>query len=49
MKKKLIESKGKIIGAVINNLEPDKEDRYFYYHYNYGKDHILSPSKEIAP
>ncbi len=36
-KQKIIESKGKIIGAVVNNIEPEKEDSYYYYHY-YGKE-----------
>lgn len=27
------EAKGNIIGVIINNLEPEKEDRYYYYHY----------------
>lgn len=33
--KKVREAKGKIIGAVINNIQLEKEDRYYYYHYNY--------------
>lgn len=38
VKKKLVEAKGKILGVVVNNLEPEKEDRYYYYHYDYGKE-----------
>ncbi len=32
-KKKVLEAKGKIIGAVINNVVPEKEDSCYYYHY----------------
>jgi len=32
-KKKIAESKGKVIGAVINNVLPEKEDSAYYYHY----------------
>jgi len=34
-KKKLIEAKASIIGAVINNLSSGSQDRYYYYHYSY--------------
>jgi len=34
-KKKLIDAKSKIIGAVLNNLESELHDRYYYYHYSY--------------
>jgi len=34
-KKKLIEAKANIIGAVLNNLEPELQDHYYYYHYSY--------------
>ena len=33
-KKKIVDTKGKIIGAVINNIHPEKEDKYYYYHYS---------------
>lgn len=36
-KQKIIEAKGKIIGVVVNNIEPEKEDSYYYYHY-YGRE-----------
>ncbi|MBU1125005.1 MAG: polysaccharide biosynthesis tyrosine autokinase [Candidatus Omnitrophica bacterium] len=37
-KAKILEAKGKIIGVVINNVQPEKEDKYYYYHYyNYGE------------
>jgi capsular exopolysaccharide synthesis family protein len=32
-KNKILESKGRIIGAVVNNINPEKEDRYYYYQY----------------
>lgn len=32
-KDKILKSKGKIIGVVVNNTHPDKEDSYYYYHY----------------
>jgi len=34
-KQKLVESKGKIVGVIINNIRPEKEDSYYYYHYYY--------------
>lgn len=37
-KEKILEAKGKIIGAVINNIQPEKEDRYYYYHYYYSEE-----------
>jgi capsular exopolysaccharide synthesis family protein len=37
-KNKILESKGKILGAVVNNINPEKEDRYYYYHYYYTED-----------
>jgi capsular exopolysaccharide synthesis family protein len=39
-KKRISESKGKILGVTINNVIPEKEDRFYYYHYYYaeGKD-----------
>ncbi|MCX5694967.1 MAG: polysaccharide biosynthesis tyrosine autokinase [Candidatus Omnitrophica bacterium] len=37
-KQKILESKGKIIGVVINNIAPEKEDRYYYYHYYYSEE-----------
>jgi len=36
-KKRVLEAKGKIIGAVVNNILPQKEDRYYYYHYYYAE------------
>jgi len=36
-KKKIIDTKAKIIGAVINNIHPEKEDKYYYYHYSEKK------------
>jgi len=35
-KQKIVESKGKIIGAIVNNIRPEKEDSYYYYHYYYA-------------
>jgi capsular exopolysaccharide synthesis family protein len=32
-KQKVLEAKGRIIGVIVNNIEPEKEDRYYYYHY----------------
>jgi polysaccharide biosynthesis transport protein len=32
-KNKIQEVKGKIIGVIINNIQLEKEDRYYYYHY----------------
>jgi capsular exopolysaccharide synthesis family protein len=37
-KDKILEAKGKIIGLIINNIAPEKEDRYYYYHYYYHQD-----------
>lgn len=37
-KQKIQEAKGKIIGVIVNNIEPEKEDRYYYYHYYYGEE-----------
>jgi len=37
-KQKVLEAKGKIIGVVVNNIEPEKEDRYYYYHYYYNEE-----------
>ena len=37
-KNKILESKGKLIGAVVNNINPVKEDRYYYYQYYYTED-----------
>jgi len=36
-KAKLAEAKGKIIGVILNDIEPRKEDRYYYYHYYYNE------------
>ena len=44
-KNKILESKGKIIGAVVNNINPEKEDRYYYYHYYYTEDKDKNKSK----
>ncbi|MFA5411460.1 MAG: polysaccharide biosynthesis tyrosine autokinase [Candidatus Omnitrophota bacterium] len=35
---KIVEAKGRVIGAVINNIAPEKEDRYYYYHYYYSEE-----------
>ena len=35
-KTKLAEAKGRIIGVVINDIAPEKEDKYYYYHYYYS-------------
>lgn len=35
-KQKILESKGKIIGVIVNNIRPEKEDSYYYYHYYYA-------------
>ena len=37
-KEKIIEARGRIIGVVVNNIQPEKEDRYYYYHYYYHQD-----------
>jgi len=37
-KQKVLEAKGKVIGVVVNNIEPEKEDRYYYYHYYYNEE-----------
>jgi capsular exopolysaccharide synthesis family protein len=37
-KKKLIDAKASVIGAVVNNLEPEARDHYYYYHYSYKED-----------
>ena len=37
-KQKMLEAKAKIIGVIINNIEPEKEDRYYYYHYYYNEE-----------
>jgi capsular exopolysaccharide synthesis family protein len=56
-KDKVIQAKGRLIGAIINNLEVEKED-YYYYHYYYYKekdkdqdqgDKSKLPQKEEAP
>jgi len=36
-KKKMLETKAKIIGVAINNIHPEKEDKYYYYHYYYSE------------
>lgn len=36
-KNKILEAKGKLVGVVVNNIEPEREDRY-YYHYYYGEE-----------
>lgn len=36
-KKKLVESKGKVMGVVINDVQPEKEARYYYYYYSEDK------------
>lgn len=36
-KDKILEAKGKIVGIVINNIEPEKADKYYYYHYYYNE------------
>lgn len=38
VKKKILDAKGKIIGVVVNNLNPEREDKYYYYHYYYGEE-----------
>ena len=45
-KNKILESKGKIIGAVINNINPEKEDRYYYYQY-YSEDKDKAKHKKV--
>lgn len=37
-KDRILEAEGRIIGAVVNNIEPEKEDRYYYYHYYYSEE-----------
>ena len=37
-KQKILESKGKIIGVIVNNIRPEKEDSYYYYHYYYAEE-----------
>jgi len=37
-KAQILKAKGRIIGVVINNIEPEKEDRYYYYHYYYSEE-----------
>ena len=37
VKKKIIETKTRIIGTVINNIHPEKDDKYYYYHYSSEK------------
>lgn len=37
-KDKILQSKGRIIGAIVNNIMPEKEDRYYYYHYYYSEE-----------
>jgi capsular exopolysaccharide synthesis family protein len=39
-KEKILAAKGRIIGALVNNIEPEKEDRYYYYHYYYSQDYL---------
>ena len=39
-KKKLLESKGKVMGVVINNLAPEKRDSYYYYHYYHYEESV---------
>ena len=36
-KERILKAKGKIIGAIINNIQPEKEDSY-YYHYYYSEE-----------
>ena len=36
-KNKILEAKGKIVGVVVNNIDLEREDRY-YYHYYYGEE-----------
>jgi capsular exopolysaccharide synthesis family protein len=31
-KKRILEAKGKIVGVIINNIAPEKEDSYYYYY-----------------
>jgi len=37
-KEKILEARGRIIGVVVNNIQPEREDRYYYYHYYYNQD-----------
>ncbi|MDD2690085.1 MAG: polysaccharide biosynthesis tyrosine autokinase [Candidatus Omnitrophica bacterium] len=37
-KKKILEAKGKIIGVIVNNINPEREDKYYYYHYYYSEE-----------
>jgi capsular exopolysaccharide synthesis family protein len=37
-KQKIMEAKGRIMGVVVNNIAPEKEDRYYYYHYYYSEE-----------
>ena len=39
-KNKILESKGKLIGAVVNNINSVKEDRYYYHQYYYTEDKV---------
>ncbi len=37
-RQRLAESKARIIGVILNNVNVQKEDSYYYYHYYYAKD-----------
>lgn len=37
-KKKLLDAKASIVGAIINNLAPERKDKYYYYHYSYKEE-----------
>lgn len=37
-KEKVTEARGRILGVVVNNIEPEKEDRYYYYYYYYTEE-----------
>jgi len=46
-KQKLLEARAKIIGVIINNLDPEKEDRYYYYHYYASEEDKQSKRKQV--
>lgn len=45
-KQKILEAKGKITGVVVNNIEPEKEDKYYYYHYYYTEEEGKTKGKK---
>ncbi|MCX5700037.1 MAG: polysaccharide biosynthesis tyrosine autokinase [Candidatus Omnitrophica bacterium] len=45
-RERILGSKGKIIGVAINNVLPEKEDRYYYYHYYYSEDKDKAKSSQ---